>query len=397
MAKLNRRNVINLIRKSGPINKAQIAKKTGLSIPTVMKITDEFMDRNLVYVSGKGESNGGKRPEMLEINKNAFHIIGIDIGRSKIKVIIMNLSGEIIEKRCIHTGTTIPEWKLIERLIVLIEEVIVQSGIMSDNILGMGIGMPGLLENETGRVLFSPDFQWENVDIVEPIRKYFDMNICIENSNRALAMGEYWFGRGSETDYMICVSIGHGIGSAIIENGDFYRGACGSSGEVGHITLNPDGPQCDCGNRGCLEALASGNAIALEAVQMIQDGAKTKILELVENDPKKIDAKIVFDAAKEGDQLAMDIVEKAIDYIGIGLASYINLLDPKLIVLAGGVTESGDYFINRVKKVVRKRQMKFAGRKVKIRLAEPEAYAAAVGAASLILKKFIENGGVIEE
>jgi len=393
LSTMNRRSVIDMIRTKGPINKAEIARVTDLSIPTVMKLTDEFLKNGLIRISGKGESNGGKRPELLELVSDAYYTIGVDIGRNTLKALVMNLNGCIINKKTSDTGNDTSPEEIIERIIKLIDETISGSHIPKEKILGMGIGMPGLLDVENGVVLFSPDFHWENVKLTEPIIKHFPMNICLENSNRAQAMGEKWFGVGIDADYFICVNLGHGIGSAIIQEGEFYRGSCGSSGELGHITLEKNGPKCDCGNYGCLEVLASGNAIAGKAKQAVKDGKASSMLALVNGHVDAIDAKIVFDAAKSNDPLAKSLVEEAVEYIGIGLASYINLLDPDMIILAGGVVNSGDILIDGIKKVVKERQMKYAGRKVKIRVAKLGADATAVGAASLILKTFIECGG----
>lgn len=397
MAQLNRKSVIDIIRTQSPINKAQIARQTGLSIPTVMKITDEFERSHLIRVNGKGESNGGKRPELLEIIPDAYYIIGVDVGRSRMKAIIMDLSGKLVVKKSVKTGKTVPPPQLIERLVCLIRQVIDKSQIPIEQFMGLGIGMPGLLDTENGVVLFSPDFHWEHVELVKPIEEYFPIYTILENSNRAMAMGEHWFGAGIDSSYFICLNLGHGIGSAIVQNGDFYRGSCGSSGEIGHITLEKNGPLCSCGNRGCLEALASANAMAGQARELVRQGKGSRMLELAQGDEDSIDAKEIFDAAREGDEEAAFIADKAIEYIGIGLANYINLLDPDLLILAGGVTGAGEYLADRLKRVIKARQMKFAGRKVKIRISKLGDDAAAIGAASIILKEFIENGAVIKD
>lgn len=392
IAQYNRVNVLQIIRKEGPINKAEIAKRTGLSIPTVMKITDEILRKNVICVAGKGESNGGKRPELLEIMDGTYYMIGLDIGRSRTSAVIMNLKGKVIAQRIMKTGHTNPKEKLMLRVLTLTERAIEDSHIPLSSFLGVGVVTPGLIDLEEGKVLYSPDFGWENVDILEPIRERFGLPVLLDNSNKAVAMGEKWFGVAKDSSYFVCVNMGHGIGSAIMENGEFYRGNSGSSGEIGHITLEPDGPLCECGNRGCLEALASGKAIAREGRRAVQEGASTLILEKAEYDLDAIDAKEVFAAAREGDLAAKAIIERAEKYIGIGLASYINLLDPDMLVLAGGLTNAGSEFIDRIKKIAKERQMKFAGRKVKIRVAELGELAAAVGAASMILKQFIEEG-----
>ena len=392
MAQMNRSMVFDLIRRKGPISRAEIARTIGLSIPTVMKITEEFSHKQFVQDVGKGESSGGKRPELLELVPDSKYIIGVGVGRSKTNVLMMNLAGEVFIREIMETGgTAVPEvW--ISRLIQVIENVIRESGLSRKQILGMGIGMPGILDEKSGKVLFSPDFKWENVDMLTPIRERFKMDITIENANRALAMGEYYFGAGVDSRNFLVVNLGHGIGSAIMREGEFYMGSSGSSGEIGHIILEKNGPKCNCGNLGCLEAIASGNAIARDAKIAVLEGNATKIMELVNEDINRIEAKTVFEAARLGDRLAIQITERAMQYIGIGLANYINLLDPDLIILFGGLTNAGDIFLKKVKEVLRERQMKFAGRQVKLVISQMGENGTAVGSASLVLKKFIKYG-----
>jgi glucokinase-like ROK family protein len=398
LATMNRRNVLELIRKRGPIYKAEIARIAELSVPTVMKLADEFSRMGLIRTIGKGDSmpNGGKRPDLLEFVPKSHYIIGVDIGRNTLKVILMDLSSRIFGKSSAKTGDNCSPQMIIPRLLNLIEGAILSSGVELGNIIGMGVGMPGLLDAENGRVIFSPDYHWENVDLIAPLQAGHDMSIMLENSNRALAMGEKWFGAGQSADYFICVNLGCCIGSAIVENGDIYRGACGSSGELGHMTMEKDGPMCDCGNTGCLEALASGNAIARQARELAASGKPTLMYELAGGRIDAIDAKIVFDAAKLGDSLARGVVDAAIEHIGIGLANYINLLDPEMIILGGGLSNAGDVLINGIMDVVQRRRMKHAGRRIQIVQGMRGGDATAIGAASFILKSFIESGGVMQ-
>ena len=392
MAQMNRSMVFDLIRRKGPISRAEIARTIGLSIPTVMKITEEFSHKQFVQDVGKGESSGGKRPELLELIPDSKYIIGVGVGRSKTNVLMMNLAGEVFIREIMETGGTVVPEVWISRLIQVIENVIRESGLPEKRILGMGIGMPGILDEESGKVLFSPDFKWENVDMLTPIRERFKMDITIENANRALAMGEYYFGAGVDSRNFLVVNLGHGIGSAIMREGEFYRGSSGSSGEIGHIILEKNGPKCNCGNKGCLEAIASGNAISRDAKIAVLEGNASKIMELVNGDINRIEAKTVFEAAHLGDQMAIQITERAMQYIGIGLANYINLLDPDLIILFGGLTNAGDIFLKKIKEVLRERQMKFAGRQVKLVISQMGENGTAVGSASLVLKKFIKYG-----
>lgn len=392
VAQLNKSQVFDLVRKKGPISRTEIARTIGLSMPTVMKITEEFTRKNLLMEIGKGESRGGRQPELLELNSDSKFCIGVGIGRSRTYAVMINLIGEVVCREIMETGNTAYPEVWINRLIETIEQLIQNSGIMENQILGMGIGMPGILDIKNGEVLFSPDFHWENVKLLEPVKKRFSMDITLENANRALAMGEYFFGAGIESKNFLVVNLGHGIGSAIVREGEFYRGSSGSSGEIGHIVLEKDGPQCNCGNKGCLEAIASGNAIARDAKIAILEGKKTMIKNLAGDDINLVEAKTVFEAAKRGDKVAGGIVERAIQYIGIGLANYINLLDPDLIILSGGLTNADKIFFKRIQEVVRLRQMKFAGRQVKVVISRMGENGTAVGSASMVLKKFIKYG-----
>lgn len=393
IAQMNKKAVLDIIRIKGPINRAKIAKLTGLSVPTVMKITDNFNSCNLIRVNGKGKSNGGKRPKLYEIVSNAYYMIGVDIGRSKTTVIVMDLEGKIINRRVTSTGKTNPSSDLIERVISTIDKTISKTEIPLSKMLGIGVVTPGLIDVKSGSVVFSPNFQWENVKIKELIQNAFGIQIQIESSNRAMAIGENLFGAAKDSSYNICINLGYGIGSAIVKEGELYRGKTGNSGEIGHITLEKEGPICECGNRGCLEALASGKAIAESAKAYIRNGAKSKILDLVQNNTDKIEAKDVFESAKLGDKLSNQIVDNALEYLAIGIANYINLLDPNLIVLSGGIMNSSEFFLERLAKMIKTKQMKSAATNIIIRVTELGADATAIGAASLILKQFIAQGG----
>lgn len=396
MAKLNKKMILEMIFERGPINRAEIARLSGLSVPTVMKITDEFNNARLIRTVGKRESTGGRQPELIEINKDAYLSMGLDVGRNRIKVIVMNLGGEIIVKKTISTGNTLPPEALIERMIIFVQEIIEGLEEQKNKILGIGIGMPGLLDPDTGMVNFSPDFGWEHVDLLKRFKQEFACNVLIENANRVMALGERWFGNGRRADNFLCVNLGHGIGAAMVFHDEIYYGNGGIGGEIGHMTLKKDGPLCECGNYGCLEALASGRAIAKQAVEMISENKGKRILELACGKRENVEAKTVFMAAQEGDSEASEILEYAIEYLGIGIASVINLLDPELIILEGGLMKSSDYLLPRLETKICEHQMYHRGRNVQILKGKLGEDITAVGAATLLLQDIVDHGGEIE-
>ena len=394
---LNKREVINCIRTHNSVFKAEIARMTGLSIPTVMKIVDEFVEKGLVRETGKGESTGGKPPRMLEFVHDAMYSIGVDIGKTNISVLLMDLAGNVIGKSVVPTGETEDPAQIIGKVTGEIHRVMEATKIPRECILGIGIGLPGLIDSENGIVLFSPDFGWEHFDVRTPFAKEFSMPILIENSTRAMALGEKWFGVATEVENFICLNVGYGIAAAFVLDGELYYGKSGTCGEFGHLTLKNDGPKCDCGNYGCLEALSSGNAIAKTMKQLLQEGKESTVIKFTPNhDMVEIEAKTVFEAAQAGDPLSQKVVSEALEYIGIGLAGMINLFDPELIVASGGIFKNGDMVLEEVSTSMKQRRMKYAGRKVKILLSKLGSDGTAIGAATLLIKKMIENGGSLK-
>lgn len=376
LADLNRALVLELITKKGPINRAEIARQLELSIPTIMKIVESFEKAGIISVVGKGESTGGKRPELYEIIKEAYYGIGVDIGRSKINIVLINLKGEVEKKQMIPARKLQTAEEFISKIIEGIELLLVQFDLPREKLMGIGMGIPGILNPEKGIIEYSPDFGWENVDIVKPIREKFQTWVVIENSNRTMALAEKWIGIGQSASLIFCVNVGHGIGAAILHHDDIYIGSSGTSGEFGHVVLQKDGPICDCGNRGCLESLAAGNAIA-----------KKMGME---------EAKDVFELMRQGDAKATQVIREAIEYLGIGIAGAINLLDPELVILAGRIMNSKDLYWEYLLQVIKEHQMSHAGTRVKIKPGILGEDGTAIGAAVLLIRNFKNNGGQVE-
>ena len=382
LALMNRRLVLKTIWERGAINKAEIARRTGLSLPTAIKITDELLDNRIVRSCGRQEGASGKRPEMYEFAGDCYYSVGIDFAPTVLRALVMDLNGMPVAKA--NRPIPVPEDAdaVIQTAAELIDQLLRESGIPLHRVLGVGVGVPGILDLDQGRVLFSPNFHWEDVALLEPLGRLLLQRTSIrwpmrlENSNRAMALGEQFFGSGVGYHYFICINLGYG-----------------TSGELGHITVEKDGPLCTCGNNGCLEAVASGRAIAQQARNLISSGVKTRILELAGGNIERVEAKTVFAAAREQDVAALDLVRRAGEYIGIGIASYINLLDPEKIVLAGGMSNES-LLIEQIQKVVKIRRMRFAGRRVKLRVSNLGEYGTAIGAAAIQLKTLLRQGGL---
>jgi predicted NBD/HSP70 family sugar kinase len=385
IAQINKYNVLHCLIRKGPINRAAIAKLADLSIPTVMSIIDDLFEKKVVRSIGKGESSGGKPPEMLEIVPDRFYYIGVDIGRTAIRVVVNNIVSRQIACMQEPTGEPLPEKEFVDRLCGLILQIFTRLDVEKERVLGVGVAMPGLIENETGNVLFSPDFEWNDIPLRTWLQSALPFPVIVENANRALALNESYIpGEEDHVHTTFSVNLGYGIGAGLVIGEDLYIGAGGTSGELGHITVEPEGPVCKCGNTGCLEAVASGAAIAMEGQRIMEKGESSKITELCGNDPRTIDAKLVFQAANLGDGAALKIVDTAAEHIGIGLSMAVNVLDPDRVVLCGGLMKNGPLFFDKIKISLQKHQMRQAGRHMKISMGTRGEYSTANGACRVL-------------
>ncbi len=309
-------------------------------------------------------------------------IVGVDLGGSKIYSILSDSSG-IIEERDLrdtlaHKG---PD-AVIQRIIESIKQV--ASGA---DIAGIGIGAAGACESSTGVVTCSPNLPgWHNIPLRDIIQREFNLPTFLENDATVAALGEQYFGGGVGIANLIYVSVGTGIGGGIIIAGELYRGASGSAGEIGHMTIDINGPRCNCGNIGCWETLASGTALAREAVKRIEASVPTTILNFAAGSPKKVSAQSVFLAAQEGDRLAKELISQTGYYLGVGLVNLVNIFNPQLILLGGGLSRMGQLLLEPATKVVREHAHELPARAVRIELSPLGNDSTALGAVALVLK-----------
>ena len=391
LAHTNKQNVFRCIMNEGPINKAAIAQRIGLTIPSVMKIVDALLENGLVRSVGKGVSSGGKPPEMLEIIADAHYAVGVDVGLSEIRIIIGDMKKNIIARNAMRCPKDLCVEELCDILEKNIRALIEDSGIDAERLLGIGVGVPGLIDSNGGRVVFSPHFRWENADLRSMLEQRLARPVYIDNVTKHIARAEYDLGMGKGSRYVFNLNLGRGIASAFVIDGEVYYGSNGLCGEIGHLTVNREGPLCMCGNYGCLEAMASGEAIAQQARDVVLRGVHSKLQEMADGAVERIDAKLVFDACAAGDAPAKMIVERALEYIGIAVAGVINLFDVERIVISGGMTKNGASFWEPIKANVRKHLMKYSGKNVDILAAALGDNAACLGAICQVIQKYLNT------
>ncbi len=295
--------------------------------------------------------------------------IGVDLGGTKILTAISDKKGNIIEKVKLSTEARKGKDHVIDNIIRSIDQVIAKAEVDKENIIRIGIGSPGPLSIKKGLVYESPNLNWTNVPIVQIVKDKTNIEVVLENDANAAALGEKWFGAGQDVDSMIYMTVSTGIGGGIIIDKKILHGVNDTAGEIGHFVIQTDGPICGCGNHGCFEAVASGTAINGIGKYIAAMHSDSLLYQLVDGDITQIDGKIVAEAAKMGDQFALQIWDDEARYLGIGIANLINIFNVGTIILGGGVMNAWDLINEKMIKTIKQYAFESAYNAVKIRRA----------------------------
>jgi glucokinase len=310
--------------------------------------------------------------------------IGIDIGGTNITVALVTGNGEILRKIRFPTRAEEGKTKTIKCILKALGAIM--KGLRSNSIEGIGIGAAGDIDQDRGVVRFSPNLLWKDVPIVRLIREKFNLKVVLDNDANAAAWATYVLETGRKVKNLLCITLGTGVGGGIILNGRIYHGASGSAGEIGHMTLNPQGQRCRCGNYGCLETYIGSAYIVKKAIREIRKGEKSLIKKIAGGNLKSVTPETIQAAALKGDKMARRIWKEAGEYLGIALSGVINLLNPEVIVFGGGVARAGELIFKPMKAEIRKRTFKTPFEKVKFTCTRFGEDLGVIGAALLILQ-----------
>jgi glucokinase len=294
------------------------------------------------------------------------YIVGVDLGGTNIVAGAMPLDGS--REIAMHTTQTLADGganSVVDRIVAMIEQVIAETigetGAERSDFLGVGIGSPGPLDRENGVVLVTPNLGWKNFPLRDEISKRVGLDATLDNDANCATLGEFWCGAAVGGRNVIGMTLGTGIGGGLILDGKLYHGASDAAGEIGHTTIDSTGRRCKCGNYGCLEAYASGPAIAERAREALRgDESESILLAMVDGDSTRITAQIVYEASKRGDAVAREVVRETARFLGAGVSNLINIFNPDVVVLAGGVTQAGDALFEPLRAEVRRRAFQSA-------------------------------------
>jgi predicted NBD/HSP70 family sugar kinase len=376
--------VLNIIRNNGVATKLELAKNLNINLTTISKLVNElYFSDKIIVQSGEDLSTGGRKPKLYVINRKIGHVIGIDIGGYNIRAVITDISGDVIgrlkEKNIFSSDGAL----LTERVAALISQVKNSVDIDDSTLFGIGMSISGVIDYNEGKSIYCPNIGGLN-DF--PVKSFMEartgLPVFVDDSVRCMAIAEKHFGAAKGYENFLFVSLGKGIGVGIYVNGKVYRSSTGLAGELGHITVAEDGPLCNCGNRGCLEAIASGPGIIRRAREGIESGIITLLTSLIAGDFERLTVEVIADAAKQGDKFAYYIINRTGEYIGIAIAAALNLFGSELVVLGGGIAGSGDIMTEAIKRTVQLRALGVISSRVKIVESSLDEFVAARGAAT---------------
>ena len=314
------------------------------------------------------------------------YIVGIDLGGTNIVVGTVAEDGS--ELLGLVSKPTLPEQgsdAVVGRIVKLARASIAAAG--RATIAGVGVGSPGPLDTARGLVLLTPNLGWTNFPLRDRIAAALSLPATLDNDANCAIFGEWWRGAGRGSEHVVGLTIGTGIGGGIVLYGDIYHGVSDIAGEFGHMTIDSTGRRCKCGNYGCLEAYASGPAIAARAIECIEAGADTTLPDSVANDLTKITAQVVYEAANDGDEYAQEVVHDTAKVLGAGVANIINIFNPQVVVVCGGVTLAGDKLFVPLRSEVKRRAFKPAVAACRIVPGELTGTAGVYGAAAVFMRR----------
>lgn len=344
----NRATVLNFIRQQGSLSRSDIARELGLSPTTASAAVSDLLGSGLVRESGHGASTGGRRPILLEINPDGGTVISVDVasaysGRT-IRAAALDLQSEILTeiRRPIEIGSNEMMFAAVRGVI---EELIVSPAVQLHEAVAIGVGVPGLVNAECGEVVFT-NMGIANLRLGPLLAERFGAPVLVQNSEDAAAVGECRFGAGRGCSSLLYLSVGAGVGAGLVVEGQIHQRSRISAGEIGHMTIEPDGLRCRCGNHGCLSALVSSDNLvaAVQATLPAPTGAS-------------LDVPGILRAAEAGDTPYREVVTRAAEMIGIAIANVINLLNPEVIVLGGELFEESAWLFAEVKRVAHRRAL----------------------------------------
>jgi N-acetylglucosamine repressor len=364
--------LIELVRRAGSISRAELARQSQLSAPTVSAIVDSLMKRGILVETTTAPSSGGRPPVLLSVDPKAGYVVGIKLRGDGVTTVVCDLDAQIVSSNERYVPLVGDPMAALDAIEEETRRALRDAAIPASKVLGVGVGMSGVIDSAAGVCRFSHLLQWHDVELAAPLRRRMGLPVWVENDVNTLAVAEKWAGDAHTASNFVTLSVGRGIGLGIVVDRSLYRGSHGAGGEFGHMIVEPGGPRCECGRFGCLEAMVGEGALRRRISERKgHDVSRAELLMLVEM----------------GDSAALDIVDSAGRKLGLAVANMVTLLNPELLIICGEGTALGSAFVDPIVSSVREQTFADLGRQLEIKIQSWGDEAWAVGAATLVLRE----------
>lgn len=380
-----KKHILRSIYFSGPLSNSELAKQIKLSTPKINSLLLELIDEGLVQELGRGDSSGGRRPNIYGLVEDGFYVVGITINTARTVICIYNSCNARVEGPhyfSIKIQPSKPE--IFDQVNNKLEKVVANSPVLRDKILAIGIELPGLINLKEGS---NKTYFPEIGNLSTMLQKIFGLPVFFNHDAKLRLFAEQHFGLAKNKKNVLLLQADWGLGLGIIVNSKLYSGKSGFSGEFGHIPLVNDGPLCVCGKQGCLETVVSAIAIAKQAREALESGQSSLIRELVKNDLGQIDISVVIGAANAGDQFAISLFSEVGKWLGKGMAFLIQLFNPELIIISGQVALANQFIIAPIQQAIQTYSNRDISNDTEILFSELGTKAGTMGAAAYALEQ----------
>ena len=379
--------ILSALKQSTPISRSGLAKLTGLHKASITSLIRQLESSGFIRELEIIPSEAAGRPATgLGINPNAGTIISVEIGVDYISAIVTDFTAEILWRHHEKASRPLDQEAILDQSFEIAREAHIAARQFPGQQFGIAWGVPGLVNVETGTLLFAPNLGWADVPFRDLVKEHFDIPAYVDNEAKLAALGEATFGTARNFDYVIYVSSGIGIGGGIVIDGQVISGTSGFAGEIGHMTVDPSGPACNCGNQGCWETLASERALYRRIREAIQQSKPTSLDQGLPRDPNQLTVPIIVEAARDGDAVALNALGETGQWLGIGIANLINGFNPHGVVLGGNLSLAHEYLMPEIETVVKQRALSRSLEKCDIVIGEYGADASLIGGVAAVYR-----------
>ncbi len=384
--------IMHTLWAESPISRARLSQKTKLNKTTVSDLVKELNEHGFVREIGTQSSGAGRPGTLLTLNPFAGYIVSCEIAVDYLEVLVTDFAPNVIWQIKEPTAIGASQSEVLARMVSLLKEAVEKGKTASTKLLGIAVGVPGMVDQESGTILFAPNLKWRNVPLLDLLeQESFGAPIFVDNEANMAALGEHFFGAAQEYSEILYLSGNIGLGGGFLSNGHLRRGANGVAAEYGHMTMDPNGELCNCGNYGCWETLVSQVGLFKKVINAIRNGESSILTERIQGQWERLSVEMIVEAAQSGDQVAIHALEEIGHSLGIGIASLLNALNPEIVVLGGILSIASDFLFPVVNEEIQKRALPWNRETVKIIRAAHGSDAAVKGGIATVYQSILSQ------